>query len=297
MPVKPLLIHLLFVFASISLVSCSGSSDSHTAQGYIEGRYTYIATSVSGVLKQLMVQRGMQVKQGQILFLLEEQPESDAYKAAVETLKQSIAARDAIAANLTYANITYERYKILVPKNAIERARLDNAKSEYEALLAQFNQATANIAENTATLAKTKWIKDQKIITAPVNAIVFDTYYRIGEYTEANKAILSLLAPADIKAIFYVNEYVMGGLRLGDKVAIQCDGCTKKYAGNISFISPTAEYTPPLIYSKETSYKLVFRIEAAVNPNDAYALHPGQPIIVTFHPRSNPDEAVIPNAF
>lgn len=272
---------LVTALIAIFIASCSHES-SHQAQGYIEGRYTYMATSVSGILRQLAVARGSTVKKGQMLFVLEEQPESDAYQAAVENLKQTEASRDSIIANLAYAKITYERYKILVPKNAIEQSQLDNAKSIYNSTLAQLSQANANIASSQATLAQAKWTKDQKIVNAPVDAIVFDTYYRLGEYTEANQSILSLLAPKDIKAIFYVEQPVLGTMRLGDKVSVQCDNCSKSYIGRISFISPTAEYTPPLIYSNQTNAKLVFRIEAEFAPEDAYHLHPGQPVTVTY---------------
>lgn len=282
MVLKPILLSLIgSVF--VLLIGCSRQPDSKVAQGYVEGKYTYIATSVSGILKQLRVEKGAPVKQGEVLFVLEEQPESDAYQAAQEKLRQSIAARDAIVANLGYAKLTYERYKVLVPQNAIDKARLDNAKSSYDALLAQLSQANANITENKALLAQSKWTKDQKILAAPVNAIVFDTYYREGEYTEANKPILSLLAPTNIKVIFYVPEAVLGGLKLGGHVSIRCDGCTQAYLGSVSFISPSAEYTPPVIYSQETSYKLVYRIEAKVDVKEAFDLHPGQPVSVTYY--------------
>lgn len=275
------IIFLLFICTTLFTTTCSRHP--HTkAQGYIEGRYTYMATSVSGVLQKLLVQRGAMVKQGQMLFVLEEKPEIDAYAAAVENLKQSVDARNVIIANLSFAKITYQRNKILVAKNAIEQSQLDNAKSNYDALLAQLSQANANIAATTAVLQQAKWSKDQKIIYAPTDAIVFDTYFRLGEYTEANQSILSLLAPGDIKAIFYVSEEILGSLTLGEAVSIQCDGCRKAYAGKISFISPTAEYTPPVIYSNETSSKLIYRIEAAVNPEDVYYLHPGQPVVVTI---------------
>ena len=273
--------HWIFFLLIGAISSCSRYP--HEAQGYIEGRYTYMATSVSGVLKELYVARGTRVKQGQTLFVLEEQPESDAYRAAIENLKQSVAARDAIIANLGYAKITYKRYKILVPKNAIEQAQLDNAKSNYDALNAQLVQANANIASTAATLAQAGWTKDQKIIAAPVDAIVFDTYYRLGEYTQAQQSILSLLAPADIKAIFYVNESVLGRLQLNGKVLVKCDGCKDSYYGRISFISPTAEYTPPVIYSNETNEKLIYRIEAEFAPENAYHFHPGQPVYVTYY--------------
>lgn len=254
------------------------------AQGYIEGRYTYMATSVSGRLKALWVVRGQQVQQGQKLFVLEEQPESDLYLAAVENLKQSISASDSVAANLIFAHQTYQRYKILVPKQAIQQSELDNAQAIYHATLAQLAQANANIASTRAVLAQAKWTKEQKTVYAPIDAIVFDTYYRLGEYTSANQAVLSLLAPSDIKAIFYVSEAYLGGIRLNDPVTVRCDGCQQSYRGRISFISPTAEYTPPVIYSEQTNTKLIYRIEAEFSPSEAMHLHPGQPINVTYYP-------------
>lgn len=273
--------YLGVIFLTVSLLSCS-RQPSQEAQGYIEGRYTYMATPVSGVLKQWLVERGTKVKQGQLLFTLEEQPESDLYHAAEQNLKQAISARDAIAANLTYAKLTYERYKILVPKNAIQQSMLDSAKSTYTATAAQLAQANANIASSTAALEQAHWTKNQKMVYAPVDAIVFDTYYRLGEYTLANQAVLSLLAPADIKTIFYVNEADLGNIQLGDKVSVRCDSCAKLYSGRVSFISPSAEYTPPVIFSNETSEKLIYRIEAEFVPDDAWHLHPGQPVTVTY---------------
>lgn len=271
---------ILFLFSFSVLTGCDQSN--HQAAGYIEGRYTYMATSVSGVLKKLLVKRGQQVQAGQLLFVLEQQPQSDEYNAAVETLRQSINARDAIAANLDYAKITFERYQTLVPKHAIQQSELDNAKSTYEATVAQLAQANATIAESQASLAKAKWTKDQKEVSAPVNARVFDIYYRLGEFAEAKQAILSLLAPVDVKAVFYVNAPALRQLQLNQKVFIHCEACKTSYAGRISFISPSAEYTPPVIYSLQTDEKLVFRIEAAFSPEVATQLHPGQPVTVTY---------------
>lgn len=271
-----------FLLTGFLLIGCTEPSQ-YESQGYIEGRYTYIATSVPGVLEELLVERGMNVKSGQKLFALEREPELDLYKTALENLQQAIASRKATLANLEYAKITLDRHKVLVPKNAIQQSQLDASKATYDATLAQLEQANANIASLSAALAQAKWTLDQKIGHAPVNALVFDTYYRLGEYTEANKAILSLLAPADIKAIFYVREPDLAKIKLGDKVSVRCDNCDKAYQGRISFISPTAEYTPPVIYSTETNTKLIFRVEAEFAPEDAIHLHPGQPVYVKYN--------------
>ncbi|MBA3660824.1 MAG: efflux RND transporter periplasmic adaptor subunit [Gammaproteobacteria bacterium] len=271
-----------FILLLLIVTAACQREAENSYQGYVEGRYTYIATSVPGRLLELAVARGTQVKRGQLLFKLESEPESDAYLAAGESLQENLAALNAIKANLEYAKITYERYKVLVPQGAIQQAQLDNAKSIYNANLAQVDQAKASVASARANLAQAKWRLEQKQLISPVDAIVFDTFYRVGEYTEENKAILSLLAPADIKVVFYVPEPLLGKLQLNNPIHVSCDGCKNVRAGRISFISPVAEFTPPVIYSIETNVKLIYRIEAAFSPQDAYQLHPGQPVYVSL---------------
>lgn len=264
------------------LAGCS-RHPSHLAQGYMEGRYTYMATSVSGRLEKLLVQRGTKVKAGQILFVLQSRPEMDAYVAALANEEQALLEKDVIKPNLEYARLTYNRYKTLVPKNAIQQSELDSATANYASLQSQLSKANAGYVSAKANAAQAEWNKDQKVVVAPVDAMVFDTYYRLGEYTQAGSAIMSLLAPADIKAIFYVPEKYLGSIQLGDVVHVRCDGCDKDVKGQVSFISPTVEYTPPVIYSNETNQKLIYRIEAAFDPAVAVKLHPGQPVSVTYY--------------
>lgn len=270
----------IFLFAWLC-TSCSPNSSQKT-QGYVEGQLTYMTSPVSGALKALFVDRGSAVKQGDKLFVLETQPESDLFQAAVANLKQATASRDAVSANLAYAKITYERNLILYPQKAIQASQLDNSKSIYEATKAQLVQANAAMNAAAALLAEAKWKQDQKIIYAPVDAAVFDTYYQLGEYVVANQAVLSLLSPSDIKVIFYVGEKILGGIKLNDTISVTCDGCRQPYSGQIHFISQIAEYTPPVIYSNETNEKLIYRIEAEFPRDQAIQLHPGQPVMVSY---------------
>ena len=267
----------------VALLSGCSRHPSHQAQGYIEGRYTYMATSVSGRLEQLLVQRGTNVKAGQLLFILQPEPESDAYATALANQEQARLDEEVIKPNIEYARLTYERYKTLVPKNAIQQSELDSARANYFSLQQQLDKSMAAFESAKATALQAKWTTEQKEVSAPVDAIVFDTYYRLGEYTQSGQAVISLLAPNDIKAIFYISEKYLGAIRLGDDISVLCDGCQKDIKGHISFISPSAEYTPPVIYSEQTNEKLIYRVEAMFNPSEAYQLHPGQPISVTYY--------------
>ena len=83
------------------------------------------------------------------------------------------------------------------------------------------------------------------------------------------------------KARFFVSEEILPSITYNQKVWIRCDGCDKELEAKISYISPSAEYTPPVIYSTESRNKLVFMVEAVfINKNES--LHPGLPINVRF---------------
>ena len=92
--------------------------------------------------------------------------------------------------------------------------------------------------------------------------LVVDTLYRPGEWVPAGAPVVSLLPPANVKIRFYVPETTVGTLRLGDAVSVHCDGCGADIAAAIRFIAPQAEFTPPVIYSRENRAKLVFLVEA-----------------------------------
>ena len=73
-----------------------------------------------------------------------------------------------------------------------------------------------------------------------------------------------------------------GATCLLSSITIGCDGCASPFAASIVFIADRAEFTPPVLYSKENRSKLVYLIEAKPAAADADKLHPGQPVDVTL---------------
>ncbi|HZB53365.1 MAG TPA: HlyD family secretion protein, partial [Reyranella sp.] len=60
-----------------------------------------------------------------------------------------------------------------------------------------------------------------------------------------------------------------------------CDGCPPDLQATITYVSPRAEFTPPVIYSQSARTKLVFLIEARPDKvADNIALAPGLPVSV-----------------
>ncbi|NIM38467.1 MAG: HlyD family efflux transporter periplasmic adaptor subunit, partial [Hydrotalea flava] len=67
-------------------------------------------------------------------------------------------------------------------------------------------------------------------------------------------------------------------LKIGQPVKVTCDSCEKAISAKINYISPVAEYTPQVFYTKDSRSKFVFRVEAKFSEQDAKYLLPGQPI-------------------
>lgn len=309
---------LILVFAvSSCLMACSDAGESGL-QGYAEGEFVRVAAPFAGSLTQLSVQRGAQVQTGQPLYALEQESEKVARGEAEERLKSAearlanlrkgkrpdeVAAVEAQLAQaqaaLKLSQSQLKRDEKLVADGFISRERLDQTKSARERDQARVSElaaqlrvsklgarsdeisaAEAEVEAARAGVAQSQWRLDQKSIKAPVTGLVQDTYYVQGEWVNAGNAVVSILPPENIKVRFFVPEPALGKLRMGQAVKISCDGCGEALGGAVSYIAPQAEYTPPVIYSKDSRAKLVFMVEARLAPSDAVKLHPGQPVDV-----------------
>lgn len=304
------------LFPILVLAGCGGENDA-SLQGYAEGEYVRVATPFAGSLIQLAAQRGAQVKAGDALYKLEQENEKAARLEAEQRLKSAEARLAnlqkgrrpdevaAVEAQLDQAQAAVKlsqsqlkRDEKLVADGFISRERLDQTRTARDRDQARVNElaaqlrvarlgarsdeiraAEAEVEAARAAVAQSQWRLDQKSIKAPVSGLVQDTYYVAGEWINAGGPVVSILPPENIKVRFFVPEPLLSKLRLGQGVTVDCDGCAALKA-SISYIAPQAEYTPPVIYSKDNRSKLVFLIEARLAPADAVKLHPGQPVDV-----------------
>ncbi|MGH6630502.1 MAG: HlyD family secretion protein, partial [Burkholderiales bacterium] len=145
-----------------------------------------------------------------------------------------------------------------------------------DALLA----ADQEVQAAEAALAQVRWSLTRKAARAPATGLVEQIYYRRGEWVATGAPVLALLPPENRILRFYVPEPVLGDLQIGQAVRVHCDGCATEVNATIRYISPRAEFTPPVIYSNERRERLLFMIEAAPAPADALKLKPGQPVDV-----------------
>jgi HlyD family secretion protein len=146
----------------------------------------------------------------------------------------------------------------------------------------QIAAAEQEVRARQATLATAEWNLSQKRQIAPLDGQVVDTLYYEGEWVAAGKPVIMLLPPKNVKVRAFVPQTRIGAIRLGDPVQVIVDGVPAPFSAKVSFISPQVEFTPPVIYSRESRSKLVFMIEIRFDPAIAGELHPGQPVDVVF---------------
>ena len=234
--------------------------------GYGEGELVYVSAPIAGELERLAVRRGDQVEKAAFLFELEREEERAARAEAEETLRES-------RARLDKATMDYTRAKSLRDKRVIASEDYDTAQ---QALLTAQHAAAAR----QRGLEQADWRFAQKQQAAPASGLVYDTYFRPGEWVPAGTPVLSVLPPEYMKVRFFVPEGDLGKMQVGTPLEIRMDGLAGPLEGKVSFVSPQAEYTLPIIYSRENRGKLVYLVEASLEAEGARQLHPGAPVEV-----------------
>jgi HlyD family secretion protein len=174
------------------------------------------------------------------------------------------------------ANLERDRARAQQSRAQIRVAKQSVGRSE------EMAQAQAEIDAAKAVLAQADWRLGQKAQSAPQGGLVQDTFFVQGEWVPAGRPVVSILPPANLKLRFFVPETVVGQLHVGQAINATCDGCGAPIPATISYVSPNSEFTPPVIYSKESRAKLVFMIEATPVAAEAMRLKPGQPLDVAL---------------
>lgn len=313
--------HLILALLSASALGGCEQPPEQSYLGYAEGEYVLVAAPYAGSLTHLSVARGGTVTIGDALFALEQGNEIAARREAADRLRsaqsrldnlragsrpEQLAALQAQARELAAARALsasqLERDRKLFKQKFISKALLDEAESKLlvdDARLAQLNAqlklartsvgrsdevtgAKAEVDAARAVLAQADWRLAQKSVPAPATGLVHDTFFVLGEWVPGGKPVVSILPPANIKLRFFVPPSTVGALRIGQAVSIHCDGCASPISATVRYISTEPEYTPPVIYSRESRNKLVFLVEARPSVEDAVRLRPGQPVDITL---------------
>ena len=290
--------------------------------GYMEADLVLVGSEQGGRVLALSVEEGAAVKQGDPIFVLESSEQEASVAAAkarvveaearladakaevqrpdeIEVLEAALAQTRAM---LQVASNNLDRARALFDKGWITKAQLDDAIARHDR-----NEAAVAEAEKRITAAKLPGRSDmidaaaanaeaarhalneaeknlgKRQVAAPTDGTVEEVYFRPGEVVTAGQAVIALLPPRNLKVRFFVAEPVRASLQVDQSVKVSCDGCPPDLHAKINFIAREAEFTPPVIFSREQRQKLVYLVEARPE-GPAASLTAGQPVTVTLGP-------------
>ncbi|MBL9200919.1 MAG: HlyD family efflux transporter periplasmic adaptor subunit [Opitutaceae bacterium] len=291
-------------------------------QGYLEAEFVHVAAPIAGRLDRLAVQKGARVTRGTELFSLERASELAAQREAGERLRSAqarvedlkkgsrpselaalearveqaraaadlsrreLARLEALFASGTIAASEIDRARLTHERNAraLEEPAAQLATAQLGGRTDAIAAAEAEVAAATAARERADWSVAQKTQGAAQDALVFDTLFREGEFVAVGAPVVSLLPPENLKVRFFVPEAEFAALKPGDRVRVTITGRSAAIEARVSYLSPRPEFTPPILYNRDNRAKLVFLIEAAIDPAVARDLHPGQPVDVSRAP-------------
>lgn len=307
------------VMIASCLISACHDKQQTSYDGYIEGRLTMSGAPNSGRITAMYVHRGDTVKAGQPLYAINAKNQRYNVNISLAALKAAqakladlergqrqpklneiIARIHQAQAEIKYAKLQMLRNRSLVKSNSVSQDTYDQARKDLNVSIAkleqnqaalaaaklparqhQIMQAKAELAQAQTELNEARYHLRRLTVPAYTSGFVFDNYHRTGERVTINQPVLSIQSPKNIRALFFIPEPALSTLHIGEAITVHFDP-NQQVPATISYISPDAEYTPPVIYSRQTRSTLVYRIEARFTHSTAKKMHPGQPISVSI---------------
>ena len=206
-----------------------------TASGKIQAkRNVKISAYVVSKIIDLPVKDGDAVKKGQLLVQLD----PTRYKAEVE---QAEAQMRMAGANLEQAKLVHDRQKQLFEKSLTSQEQFDNARTDYHAAQAQYDQSKAALAQAQDDLSKTT-------ITAPMDGVITELNGEVGEIVmigtmnNPGTVIMTISDLSEIEAEVEVDETDVANLKSGQEAKISIDAYPDtNFKGKVTEIGNTGQ--------------------------------------------------------
>jgi membrane fusion protein YbhG len=301
--------------------------------GNVDIRQVALAFNGNERIADMLVQEGDKVKKGQLLATLDTlrlshevaqaaaqvKAQGEVLAALVagtrpEDIRKARADVEAADAEKKNAEVVFRRKSMLAEKDLISKQERDDARAAADYAQAQLKAARETLAlavagprrediaaaretlkAYEASLSVAKRNLEYASLYAPSDGVIQTRILEPGDMASPQTPALTLALTDPVWVRAYIPEPDMGKIRLGMSARVTTDSYPGKlYRAWIGFISPTAEFTPKSVETREVRTSLVYQVRVYVcNPDNE--LRMGMPAAVAI-PLSQPDTGTIPKA-
>jgi HlyD family secretion protein len=306
---RPVIVILLLIAVGVAAWLIFGRSEKQRyLSGYVEGESLFLAAPVAGTVGSISAVEGARVQAGQPLFSIDpatlsaqgsqaraqiaeartqtaaaaanaQQAESEARAAGADAekaqrdLNRLLSVRRDDPAAVAGKDIDAARAALREAN-----ARLSAARDLANARRSQIASAQAQVEQARSGEREVQIKVGQLAPAAPATGLIENVYFQRGEWVSANQPVVSILPDDRVKLRFFVPETEVDRYKPGTTVRFSCDNCASGLTARISHVASRPEFTPPVIFSRDSRDRLVFMVEAL--PAKAANLRPGLPIDV-----------------
>ncbi|MGM9571683.1 MAG: efflux RND transporter periplasmic adaptor subunit [bacterium] len=300
-----------------------GDQDELVLHGNVDVREVSLAFRQSDRIVEILAEEGDRVRKGQVLARLDNEElklqirklnaEIASQQSTVDKLHNGTRpeeirqaeenARQAKAAAEHAAGVYQRKKDIFSSIAGISRQELDDARHDFEAKSAALSEAEAALQEAKAGPRKEDiagaeaglqamreeqlrymYLLSQYELRAPEDGVIRSRLMEPGDMASPSKPVfkLSLLDKKWVRA--YVPETELGRIYEGMEAQVFIDSLPDKgIAGQIGYISDTAEFTPKSVETEELRTSLVYEVRVYVKDEDN-VLRLGMPVTVKLQP-------------
>ena len=311
------IILIIIPFVTLLIAGCSSNNNKNSieATGTIESVNVVLSSKTSGEIKELKIQEGEKVKQGDTVMVIDtrtlqlqlkqQESGSEMSRSQLDLLRNGARKEDIsmVESSLKQAQSNYdqakndlERLQKLYQTQTITKKQYDDAVTRFNLMNDQLSSAKENYhkirnftrpeelkqaeAKLNQSIASADLIKkniNDSYIVSPLNGIVVKKYFEVGESVSPMSSLVKISDLTNVELYIYVTEIELGKVKLGQKAEVSVDAFKdKKFEGKVTYISPEAEFTPKNIQTKDERTKLVFAVKIEL-PNPDFELKSGMP--------------------
>ncbi len=271
-------ITLLIILST--LISCNKENKKADGYGNFEATEVTISAEANGKILSFAVEEGAVLAPNTQVGLIDttqlyfnKQQLISSKKTVFSKSKNVLSQNSVIQEQLKTTLIEQKRIQNMFAENAATQRQVDEINGKVNVLKEQIKSVgtqNAPITNEAQSIdVHIEKINDQiqkSNIINPIRGTVLAKYAEPNEVTAFGKPLYKIADISEMTLRVYVSETQLPQLKIAQKVNVKIDADKemKSYEGTISWISPSAEFTPKVIQTKEERVNLVYAVKVTV---------------------------------
>lgn len=215
-----------------------------------------LSSKLMGTVKEIRVQEGDRVKQGETLVIIDKRQVTAQLRQAQAVLDEArraegaaVSARDAAVAGAQLARATYERYLRLIKEDSASRQEFDEVEARHRQAQASLKQAEQMLAaaryrvqQTEAAVSAAGVSSDDAAILAPYDGVVTAKMSDVGDLATPGTPFLTLESTGGYRVDVVLPEVYFSAVRLNQTVMISIPALGDQLLeGSVETIVPAAD--------------------------------------------------------